>query len=179
MCPDQVWNSIIGPSTYGTSDYAPFESQHCHSSSFGIEEPLQTVNPRDVTWDMKVLLSSPSESWSQPILYAPDAVENTTSSNDRESPCTDTVLTPSSQPEGCGVPDSIVTRCSPQQSATNASALSSCKICNRAFADRKSLWNHDQSVHKKRRYDCDFEGCTYRATRAANLRRHKRTFHEH
>ncbi|KAK7187488.1 uncharacterized protein CC84DRAFT_1161021 [Paraphaeosphaeria sporulosa] len=88
-------------------------------------------------------------------------------------------MTPSPQIEGCRVPDPVVTRRTLPQPAAISPTLSICKICSRSFADRKSLWNHDQSIHKKRRYDCDVRGCTYRATRAANLRRHKRTCHEH
>jgi hypothetical protein len=58
-------------------------------------------------------------------------------------------------------------------------STSICKICDRKFADRKSLWNHDQATHKKKRYNCDFARCAYIATRTGNLRRHKRLMHGH
>jgi hypothetical protein len=66
-----------------------------------------------------------------------------------------------------------------QPSATKLSTFSTCKTCSRVFADRKTLWNHDQATHKGIRYDCDVVGCAHRATRKANLRRHKRVAHKH
>lgn len=110
------------------------------------------------------------------LLDVPEISFSTSSSVSKGSPSSEQASTPLSMSNEGAASASVV----PQQSRSpknKTPAPSTCKTCGQVFTHRKSLWNHEQAEHKGKRYDCDVEGCTYRATRAANLRRHKRIVH--
>ena len=48
-----------------------------------------------------------------------------------------------------------------------------CERCDASFTCRKSLTQHNKSVHEGIRYECD--RCDYKATTKGHLRRHQKT----
>lgn len=55
-------------------------------------------------------------------------------------------------------------------------------VCNsdnwmRYYKYPKSLRDHKQTIHEKRRYTCDVEGCNKMMAQRKNLKRHKEKHH--
>jgi hypothetical protein len=49
--------------------------------------------------------------------------------------------------------------------------------CTKAYKHPKSLREHKQSKHQKKRYRCDVDGCNESVAQKKNLKRHKESRH--